>query len=104
MNIQRSHPFCQARNLNLEIRILKPQPDQSSATLKNETNIRYLDRILHDDLLFIIPNGQTITKQMDLESHRRGDMTVESLVPDFENIRILGDVATVISCAYFMLN
>lgn len=61
-----------------------------------KSDIPYLTRILHDDLLFIIPNGQTITKQMDLDSHRRGDMVVESLTPTFEEIRILGDLATVI--------
>lgn len=59
-------------------------------------DILYLDRILHEDLLFVAPNGMVITKQMDLDSHRRGDMVVDALVPTFEEIRILGDTATVV--------
>jgi len=61
-----------------------------------KSDVQYLSRILHDDLLFIVPNGQAITKQMDLDAHRKGDMVVESLIPSFEDIRILGDMATVI--------
>ncbi|HKP95619.1 MAG TPA: nuclear transport factor 2 family protein [Fibrobacteria bacterium] len=61
-----------------------------------KSDVRYLSHILHDDLLFIAPNGQVVTKQMDLESHRKGDMVVESLTPTFEEIRILDTVATVI--------
>ena len=61
-----------------------------------KSDLAFLSRIMHDDLLFIIPNGQVITKEMDLESHRRGDMVVESLIPTFEDIKIVGDTATVI--------
>jgi hypothetical protein len=61
-----------------------------------KSDVAFLNNILHDDLLFIAPNGQVITKQMDLDSHRRGDMVVESLIPDIEDIKILGDTATVI--------
>ena len=60
------------------------------------SDIAYLEKVLHPDLLFLAPNGQAITKDMDLASHRRGDMVVESLTPTFEDIRILGDTATVI--------
>ena len=28
-----------------------------------------LDKLLHDDLLFMVPDGSIITKTMDLESH-----------------------------------
>lgn len=61
-----------------------------------KSDIHYLGGIMHDDLLFTIPNGQVITKQMDLDSHQRGDMIVESLTPTFEDIRIIGDSATVV--------
>ncbi|MFB9863548.1 nuclear transport factor 2 family protein [Rufibacter immobilis] len=40
-------------------------------------DVKLLDNILHDDLLFIAPNGQVVTKQMDLDSHRAGEMLVE---------------------------
>ena len=61
-----------------------------------KSDVRYLDGILHDDLLFIAPNGQVITKQMDLDSHKKGDMVVEFLTPTFEDIRIIDNTATVI--------
>lgn len=54
-----------------------------------------LDALLHDDLLFIAPNGQTITKAMDLASHRAGHMVVETLTATFENVHIIGDSAVV---------
>jgi ACR3 family arsenite efflux pump ArsB len=60
------------------------------------SDVSFLDTILHEDLLFIIPGGQTITKQMDLDSHRARQMVVEKLVPSFEEIRIIGDIAIVV--------
>ena len=60
------------------------------------SDIAYLERILHPDLLFLAPNGQVITREMDLASHRRGDMVVEELTPTFEEIRLLEDMALVV--------
>jgi hypothetical protein len=60
------------------------------------SDIKFLDKILHDDLLFIAPNGQTVTKKMDLASHRAGEMEVEQLIPKFEDIKIIGDNAIVV--------
>jgi ketosteroid isomerase-like protein len=59
-------------------------------------DIGHLEDVLHEDLLFLAPNGQVVTKRMDLESHQRGEMVVERLAADFEEIRIAGDTATVI--------
>jgi len=58
-------------------------------------NIETLDKLLHDDLLFIIPNGSTITKKMDLDSHSRGEMTVEKLERSYEEIAVIDNVAIV---------
>lgn len=60
------------------------------------SDVEFLDSILHDQLVFLAPNGQTITKQMDLASHRAGEMVVERLVPTFETVNILDNTATVI--------
>ncbi|WP_061249324.1 nuclear transport factor 2 family protein [Leptospira alstonii] len=60
------------------------------------SDVEFLDSILHDDLLFIAPNGQTITKEMDLASHRAKEMAVERLVSTVEDISIIGDTATVV--------
>jgi ketosteroid isomerase-like protein len=74
--------------------ILKAEYELIEGIKKSDASI--LGRLMHDDLLFLIPNGQMITKNMDLESHARGDMVVESLSPSFEEIRIVGDSATVV--------
>jgi ketosteroid isomerase-like protein len=52
-----------------------------------------LDELLHDDLLFIAPDGQTVTKAMDLEAHRSGTMIVEEAIATIEVINIIGDIA-----------
>jgi hypothetical protein len=55
-----------------------------------------LDKLLHEDLLFIAPNGLVITKAMDLASHSAGEMEVEELIANYEDIRIIGDNAIVV--------
>ncbi len=58
------------------------------------SDIKFIENILHDDLLFLAPNGQVITKEMDLNSHKFRQMTVEQLVPKFEELILIGDTAT----------
>ena len=60
------------------------------------SDINTLDRLLHNDLLFIAPNGQTVTKQMDLDSHRSGTMIVEELKSTIEQINFIESTAVVI--------
>jgi hypothetical protein len=59
------------------------------------SDIVFLDACLHDDLLFIAPR-QVVNKSMDLASHRAGQMVVDELIPTFEEIKIIGDTASVI--------
>ncbi|MCE2998134.1 MAG: nuclear transport factor 2 family protein [Cyclobacteriaceae bacterium] len=60
------------------------------------SDVTMLDRMLHNDLLFIAPNGQAVTKEMDLASHRSGQMEVEQLIANFESVKIMGDNAVVV--------
>lgn len=60
------------------------------------SDITLLDKILHNDLLFITPNGQAITKEMDLASHSAGEMEIEQLTATFEDVKIIGDNAVVV--------
>ena len=60
------------------------------------SDVEYLNTILHDDLLFIAPNGQVVTKQMDLASHEAGEMVVEQLILTIEEIKINNDTAVAI--------
>src|SRR5688572_19576043 len=56
-------------------------------------DLEFLDRTIHDDLICIVPGGQTVTKQMDLAAHKAGEMVVEKLIPEPGDISIIGDTA-----------
>lgn len=60
-----------------------------------ESNIEELDELLHDDLLFVTPSGEVITKAMDLQSYRSGDMKIHELIPNVENINLIDDLAVI---------
>nr|WP_319399217.1 nuclear transport factor 2 family protein [uncultured Carboxylicivirga sp.] len=60
------------------------------------SDLNFLENVMHDNLLGIAPNGELITKQMDLASHRAGTMIVEELIPHINNIQVIDDTAIVI--------
>ena len=60
------------------------------------SDLKFLNSILHDNLLFMLPNGQIITKQMDLAYHEAGNMLVEQIIPEIEDIKIINDTAIVV--------
>ncbi|MFN8416443.1 MAG: nuclear transport factor 2 family protein [Cytophagaceae bacterium] len=57
------------------------------------SDVDALDQLLHDDLMAVVPNGQIITKEMDLNSHRSKTMTIEDASTKIEEIKIMGDTA-----------
>lgn len=59
-------------------------------------NIEKLEGLLHHDLLFIVPGGETITREMDLATYRSGNLKLAELVPDMEQLRIMDDLAVVV--------
>jgi len=59
-------------------------------------NVQFLDKILHDDLLFLAPNGEVITKAIDLASHKAGEMVVDVITPTIQEITIIDDTAIVV--------
>ncbi|GIZ07751.1 nuclear transport factor 2 family protein [Flavobacterium sp. UMI-01] len=63
--------------------------------IKN-SDLKFLDEIIHDDLVGILPNGDIIDKHMDLASHRAGHMIVEKLIPNIEKISLIDDCVLVI--------
>ncbi|HTA28807.1 MAG TPA: nuclear transport factor 2 family protein [Bacteroidia bacterium] len=73
--------------------IIESEKKLLTAFQSNDTTI--LDELLHDDLLFVIPTGQTITKAMDLENMRSGNMTVHSISSSDQQINLIGDNAIV---------
>ncbi len=61
-----------------------------------EGNVTALEQLLHDDLLFILPGGEVITKEIDLDPYRSGGLKVDELLPKIENLNIIDDMAVVI--------
>ena len=72
--------------VNAEIELL--------TAIKN-ADVSTLEKILHDDLLFNLPDGNTITKTFDLDSYRSGKMKVKSLEASDQIINIIEDSAVV---------
>ena len=62
--------------------------------LKN-SDLKKMEVLLHDELLFHIPNGQTITKAMDLESYRSGLMTIHEISSEEQVIHVIDNIAVV---------
>jgi len=60
-----------------------------------ESNVTMLDELLHSSLLFIIPSGAVITKEMDLQTYRDGALKIHRLEPNVENLNIIDDLAVI---------
>lgn len=60
-----------------------------------KNNIDDLNELLHDELLFVIPTGQTVTKEMDLSNMRSGNLKIEAVSSSEQEINLLGDNAIV---------
>ncbi|WP_316743074.1 nuclear transport factor 2 family protein [Pedobacter antarcticus] len=58
-----------------------------------ESDLNSLDELLHKDLLFVIPTGEVITKEIDLKTYRDGALKIDELRPEVENLNIIDDLA-----------
>lgn len=60
-----------------------------------KSDVKVLDQLLHDDLLFVLPTGDVITKQMDLETHKSGNLTLQEITSSIHSIKQIGDTVVV---------
>lgn len=58
-------------------------------------DILVFDELLHEDLLFNLPHGQTVTKETDMESHRLGHLVISSMIASDQIIKVIDDQAIV---------
>ena len=72
--------------INAEIELL--------TAIKN-ADVPVLEKLLHNDLLFNLPDGQTINKEFDLEAYRSGKMKIELLEASDQLVNIIDDCAVV---------
>lgn len=63
-------------------------------------DIKVLDELLHENLIFNIPTGQTITKEMDIENYRSGIFTVSEILTTDQIIKSIDDISTVAVTLY----
>jgi len=80
-------------NVITENNILEQENKLYSAI--KEGNVPLLDELLHNDLLFILPSGEVITKEIDLDTYRDGALKVDELLPKVESLSIIDDVAVI---------
>lgn len=64
------------------------------SAIKNN-DIAVLDELLHEDLLFMVPDGLIVTKALDLEAHGSGNMNIETISAIEEQVNMIGDTAVV---------
>ena len=72
--------------INAEIELL---------TAVKNSDVLALEKILHDDLLFNLPDGQTINKEFDLNSYRSGKMKIDFLEASDQIINVIDNTAVV---------
>ncbi|WP_421658701.1 nuclear transport factor 2 family protein [Leptothermofonsia sp. ETS-13] len=58
-------------------------------------HVELLDKLLHDDLLFNGPTGETATKAMDLNNYRSGTINLHTVESSDLMLRMIGDNAVV---------
>lgn len=63
--------------------------------MKN-SDLKDLDTLLHEDLLFIAPGGKILTKEKDLETYRSGILKINRLDPEIKELQIMDDLAIVV--------
>jgi hypothetical protein len=58
-------------------------------------NVEHLDALLHDDLLFNGPNGETASKAIDLQNYRSGTIQLHTVAASDQLVNLIGDAAVV---------
>ncbi|MGZ3931644.1 MAG: nuclear transport factor 2 family protein [Bacteroidia bacterium] len=54
-----------------------------------------IDELLHNDSLFVLPNGQAVTKAMVMDNYRAGNSAFSTIIAGDQLIHIVGDTAVV---------
>lgn len=80
-------------NMNTREQIILNEKRLLTAILNGD--VADLNLLLHEDLLFNLPNGITITKAMDLETYTSGSIDVNSIIPSEQQINLINDTAVV---------
>lgn len=77
-----------------QTQIIRDCENQLQEAMLN-SDIQILDRLLQDDLLFILPTGDVITKKMDLKTHQSGNLKLDEINSTLDSIQCIDDNAVV---------
>jgi Domain of unknown function (DUF4440) len=80
-------------NSALEAQIIANEDQLLEAMRTN--NVDRLESLLHGDLLFNGPTGETATKAMDLSNYRSGGVKLDSLIPSDRQMSEIVDTVVV---------
>lgn len=73
--------------------ILAKEEELRQAMIK--ADISRLEKLIHDKLIFHIPGGMIVSKEMDLENYRSRKMRVYKLIILTQKVEVYGDAAVV---------
>lgn len=65
-------------------------------------NIKVLDELLHENLIFNIPTGQTITKSIDIENYKSRMMKVSEILATDHTIKFIDDETTTVAVTIYL--
>lgn len=71
------------------------QNEQQLIDAMKHGNLEILDKLIHEDLLFIIPSGEVITKAMDMKAYRSKNMNITSITASEQTVSVVGDTTIV---------
>jgi len=60
-----------------------------------DNDLSVLDRLIHKDSLWVLPNGSTVTKTIILQNYRLGNTVMQSLIPSDQILNFIDDTAIV---------
>ncbi|NQD70962.1 nuclear transport factor 2 family protein [Sphingobacterium shayense] len=78
----------------MENEILKLE-EQLVAAIQ-ESDLKILDLLLHDDLIFVNHMGMVLSKTEDLAPHISGDLKITGLIASDQRLHQFGDTSTVV--------
>lgn len=76
-----------------ESEVIKAEKELRLAMLAND--VQKLDELIYDSLVFVTPDGNIATKQMDLDAHKSKIQKMTELIPFEQQISFHDDFATV---------
>lgn len=54
-----------------------------------------LDELIHEDVLFLLPNGHTLTKPQVLDNYREGNIMISMSTSSEIKMNVIGDTAVI---------